>query len=177
VEVLVRDATAADALRLALVHVASWQQGYAGMLPGELLDSLSVDSRTARWRDILAADLPATTLVVESDGQVMGFATIGDSRDSDAPTGVGELWSIYVHPDRWGTGLGFALHGAALRALIDHGNQEATLWVLRQNERGRRFYERQGWFADGAHKVGHKGEVPLDEMRYRLHLPAPGTGG
>ncbi|HLS62178.1 MAG TPA: GNAT family N-acetyltransferase [Ruania sp.] len=41
------------------------------------------------------------------DGAVLGFVNAGPYRDQDVPAdepGWGEIYAIYVHPDRWGTG-------------------------------------------------------------------------
>ena len=40
--VTLRDATPADALDIATVHVESWQVGYRGLMPDEVLDGLSI---------------------------------------------------------------------------------------------------------------------------------------
>jgi hypothetical protein len=40
------------------------------------------------------------------------------------------------------------------------------LWVVRENARARRFYERNGWSADGATKTQAFGEQPVTELRY-----------
>jgi hypothetical protein len=42
--------------------------------------------------------------------------------------------------------------------------------VLRGNDRGRRFYERQGWRADGAAMEKSVRGAVLDEVRYRRGL-------
>ena len=178
----VRRAWVGDAAGIAAVHVASWQRAYRGLMPAELLDSLSVPARTQWWTRTLggtpagtpagipagttAGTVGATTLVAEQDGQVIGFASVSASRDEDAD-GAGELWALYLHPRHWGTGHGHVLHAHAVRALAATGAAEATLWVLTANERARRFYERHGWAADGATKVAVLGDVPLDEVRYR----------
>ena len=163
----VRRAWVGDAAGIAAVHVASWQRAYRGLMPAELLDSLSVPARTQRWVQNLERCAPgAATFVAELDGEVIGFASVGASRDEDAD-GAGELWALYLHPRHWGTGHGHVLHAHAVRALAATGAAEATLWVLTANERARRFYERHGWAADGATKVAVLGDVPLDEVRYR----------
>ena len=163
----VRRARVGDAAGIAAVHVASWQQAYRGLMPPELLDSLSVPARTERWtRNLQGAQDGAWTLVAELDGEVIGFASIGPSRDEDAG-GAGELWALYLHPRTWGEGHGHVLHSHAVRALAETGAADATLWVLATNERARRFYERHGWAADGAQKVARLDGVVLAETRYR----------
>ena len=44
---------------------------------------------------------------------------------------------------------------------------EATLWVLEDNPRARRFYERAGWHPDGARKAEERWGVRAPEVRYR----------
>ncbi|MBO0884653.1 MAG: hypothetical protein J2P17_30840 [Mycobacterium sp.] len=43
-----RPATAADAARLADVHVRSWQWAYLGLMPEHVLAGLDIDQRTER---------------------------------------------------------------------------------------------------------------------------------
>ena len=52
------------------------------------------------------------------------------------------------------------------------GFREGVLWVLEDNPRGRDFYERQGWHADGGRKVEDLGGVELTELRYRRRFDA-----
>jgi GNAT superfamily N-acetyltransferase len=171
VAVDVRPAEPDDATGIARVHVAGWQAGYAGLLPAAFLAGLSVEPRAQRWRSVLAdAHASGTTLVAVLDGGISGFATVGPSRDGDAAPGAGELWGIYVDPGQWGTGVGHALHEAALQRLRDAGTTTASLWVLQGNRRAMGFYERHGWTADGETKTDWRGDVRLDEVRYRRSL-------
>ncbi len=157
-----------DAAGIAAVHVASWQRAYRGLMPAGLLDSLSVPARTQRWASNLDG-AGATTFVAELDGAVVGFASIGPSRDDDADAdGAGELWALYLHPRHWDAGHGHVLHAHAVNALAATGAAEATLWVLTTNDRARRFYGRHGWAADGATRVVDLAGAELAESRYRL---------
>lgn len=177
----VRSANVTDAAGIAAVHVASWQQAYAGLIPQHYLDSLSVQDRTQTWEQVLSQPpVPGVvTLVAEQDRRIIGFASIGPSRDDDAEPNTQELRGIYLHPDHWGAGHGHTLHAQALsrwRSTGSTATAEATLWVLAGNKRARRFYEQHGWIADGAEKTDWRGDIRLDEVRYRRTLsadPAP----
>ncbi|MDR6146222.1 hypothetical protein QE363_002015 [Sphingomonas sp. SORGH_AS870] len=48
-----RLATVDDAI--GALHVASWHETYTGLLPQEMLASLSADSRAAMWTTVLGA--------------------------------------------------------------------------------------------------------------------------
>lgn len=145
---VIRRARPEDARFLAEVHVGSWRHAYRGLLPDTYLDRLSVEDRVGAWRETLA-DPAWGVFVAEVDGNIVGFASFGPSRDDDAGQDVGEIPAIYVEPSVLGTGVGRELFAAATAELRQAGYRRATLWVLEANERARRFYEKAGWRWDG----------------------------
>jgi ribosomal protein S18 acetylase RimI-like enzyme len=158
----VRQATGADAHAIENVRVRAWRVAYRHAYPPDDLDALPVDG--ARWRGRLEVPPPGwSTFVVEDGGAVVGFASVGPSRDEDE---LGELYAIYVDPDAWSTGAGRALIEAAERRL-ERDYEGALLWVLEDNPRARRFYERAGWAPDGARKAEERLGVRAPEVRYR----------
>ena len=163
----VRAAVPADAEAIATVHVRGWQEGYAHVFPADRLAAISVAERASRWRARLASGVPI--VVAEQAGEIVGFATVGTSRDEDA-AGAGELYGIYVSPDAWGQGIGRTLMERALADLRRNGFEEATLWVLEDNPRARRFYECGGWAHDGTVQDEEFLETPVREVRYRISL-------
>jgi GNAT superfamily N-acetyltransferase len=58
---------------------------------------------------------------------------------------LGELDTIAVDPAAWRGGVGRALMATATDALAAAGYRRAILWTVEGYERGRRFYESQGW--------------------------------
>lgn len=167
--VVVRDARPEDAAAIASVHVASWQAAYRGVVADAHLDALDADARTSTWAERLAAPGPGMrTLVATVDGTVVGFVAAGPSRDADARPGVGEIQAIYVDPPAWAAGAGRALMASALVALGagDPPVVLATLWVLRDNPRARRFYEAAGFRTDGTTATVTIGGADLVEVRY-----------
>ena len=70
----------------------------------------------------------------------------------------------------WGTGAGRGLMAAAVDRLRERGFRSATLWVLRDNERTRQFYERAGWSFDGSTKDDVVAGATVTEVRYRRDL-------
>jgi ribosomal protein S18 acetylase RimI-like enzyme len=161
-----RRATGADAPAVAAMHIRAWQVAYRGIVPDAHLEGLDVATRAARYDfDSAAPGVPETWIAVDGD-DIVGFVAVAPSRDEDLP-GLGEVCAIYVDPDRWRSGAGSALLAQAEVLLGDAGVDEAHLWVLEDNARARRFYERAGWALDGARKVVEIGGKPLAEVRYR----------
>jgi ribosomal protein S18 acetylase RimI-like enzyme len=169
-DVRIREATPADAEAIARVHVETWQVAYRGIVADEILDGLSVVRRAQGWREWWSSGEVAkqALFVAEADGPVIGFANAGSSRDADASDDTGEIRAIYVLADYWDIGAGRALMDRGLEALAKR-YRRATLWVLERNERGRRFYDRGGWQADGASQA-LESLGGLIEVRYRIDL-------
>ena len=150
----------------------TWQDAYEHVFGAERLAGVTVEQRLPMWRQILH-DPEQTALVVEDDaGRIVGWCTVAPSRDADAD---GELWGIYVLADAWGSGAGTALMAAGVDALRKSGHREVILWVLEDNPRARRFYEREGWALDGSRKKDEFLGVPVTEVRYRRGLTPSGV--
>lgn len=158
----VRLGTAEDALAIETIRVEGWRTAYRHVFPADELEGMPVDP--ARWRSRLESPPPGwSTFVAERDGGVVGFASVGPSRDEH---GIGELYAIYVEPSEWSTGAGRVLIERAEGQLASEYRQ-ATLWVLEDNPRARAFYERAGWSVDGARKAEPRWGVRAPEVRYR----------
>jgi ribosomal protein S18 acetylase RimI-like enzyme len=136
-------------------------------MPDAYLAALSVDERANRWKSNLARPGPAKVSVAEINGEITGFCSYGPTRDKEPPDAA-EIYSINIRPDSWGRGAGRALCAHALREAAAREHTVMTLWVLKENERARRFYERLGYQPDGAEKtdVALIGS-PLNDLRYR----------
>ena len=161
----IRIATEGDAQAIESIRVRGWQSAYRHVFPPADLDALPVDA--GRWRPRLETPPKGwTTFVAETDEGVVGFASVGPSRDEE---GIGELYAIYVDPDAWSTGAGRVLIGQCEQELGGR-YPEATLWVLEENPRARAFYERAGWLPDGARKAEERWGVRAPEVRYRKEL-------
>jgi ribosomal protein S18 acetylase RimI-like enzyme len=148
------------------VHTRSWQSAYEHVFGAEKLAGIDVDRRRRLWERALA-DPARDVFVLEREGRVVGFVGTLPSRDPDAE---GELGEIYVLSEAWGIGAGHALMAAALAAMRARGYEDAILWVLDDNPRARGFYEREGWWADGATKTDEFLGVAVREVRYRITL-------
>jgi GNAT superfamily N-acetyltransferase len=142
--VTLRRVTAADAETLAAIQEEASRAGVPHVYPPERFP-FPTEAVRERWR-----------LFTEAGGWAVagpdGFAAI------DEPW----LEAIYVRPSAWGTGLAVALHDAAVAELRARGVVQARLWVLEENDRARRFYERLGWRPDGTSRVVEFPPHPTD---------------
>jgi len=147
--VTIRIASLADAPDIASMHVTSWRETYVGMLPAEMLSSLSVDGRTAMWAQIMrepATSESAVVYVAELDGKIIGFGSCCPQRSETLKERGydGEISAIYLLQAFQRHAIGTRLLFALASALSERSFGAASLWVLRDNAPARRFYERYG---------------------------------
>ncbi|MDF3310666.1 GNAT family N-acetyltransferase [Rhodococcus sp. T2V] len=167
---VIRPAGISDAPAIAAVHVAAWRAAYTTLMDPAYLAGFTHHASTRRWREILAAGHPdSRVLVVVEDGALTGFSAVGRPHDA-VPTGVGQLYAINVHPDRWGTGLGAQLLTQSQRALTQLGYRAAYLWVASGNIRAIDFYLQHGWTSDGITKWDNEFHPPIPEDRMSITL-------
>ena len=157
----VRDASPADAEAIALVARASWTDTYRDIFEPEFIERFLADNYAsqalAASAERAAAGDTEHFLVAERDGAVIAFAQYGAGRRGP------ELFRIYADPAQYGTGAGSALLGELHRRLAGR----VTSYVLdvhSRNQRGRAFYERNGFVVVGG------GDTPDCDLTLRRTL-------
>jgi len=123
---VVRTATASDALKIAHIHLEAWCAAYRGQIPDAILDELDVDRRAAFWQERLTQARGGVFVAQDGDG-IMGFCDLIPSRGKDAdPQVVAEIAAIYVLPQLWRKGAGRALCDTALAEARRRGYKAVT---------------------------------------------------
>jgi GNAT superfamily N-acetyltransferase len=139
----IRDATLADAPRIAGLHAASWRRAYRGMLSDEFLDTDLESDRTRVWVDRLTTPKPKQRVVLaEISNQLAGFACAFGSEDPHLGT---LLDNLHVRHDFQHQGIGAKLMTQiASWCQAEFAGEGLFLWVLESNLQARRFYEHLG---------------------------------
>ena len=166
-----RSATPDDALGIAIVHVAAWRAAYRGIVPDDFLDSLSLEQRSAAWRQILSAVPTEDVSVALATDTIVGWISAAASRDADSGRSTGEIWALYVAPAYWRIGIGRLLLAVAEHRLLAQGLTEITLWVLKSNHRAQEFYGSVGFISEPqSEKTIAWAGTELQEIRMRKRL-------
>jgi ribosomal protein S18 acetylase RimI-like enzyme len=140
-EMTVRPARPTDARAIARLDVETWRTTYAGVLSANYLVGLSERRREIGWRMAIMRDPRDVRVAIDVTGAVVGFGSCGPSRsERQFP---GEVFTLYVAPDRQNEGIGRRVLIALFRRLAASGLDAAVVWVLRDNP-ARFFYERLG---------------------------------
>ncbi|MDP1852452.1 MAG: GNAT family N-acetyltransferase [Candidatus Planktophila sp.] len=160
-ESLVRQATTADLDSLVKIFRACWLTSYKDILPESVRDEMSVEKAHQMWAHSVAPHAARTTFVIELAGQVVGVTRVGSDESNSMR---GHLFSLYVHPDNAGRGLGKILLKHALASLREIGFEEITLWVFKNNAPTRHLYRSLGFQETGQERIDDRWKNPEIEM-------------
>ena len=160
----VRTAMADDLAAVEAVARDAWYAAYGGFL-----EPRSVEAGLARAYDddVLATAVEHDAiefLVAEVDGEVVGFASAERTWADEV-----ELHTLYVHPDRWGEGVGSALLEVVEAWATEQDVDRVVAAVFADNAVGRGFLEARGYEQGQAAKGEVAGELH-DEYEYERSL-------
>jgi len=148
-----RHGLAADSVRIAALHTASWRSAYRGILSDTYLDGEIVQERLGLWKKRLSSSDTDRRLVLlaEDPLELAGFVYV--LLDEEPEWGA-YLDNLHVRSDIQGRGLGRRLFAEAARwvAGMEPG-WPIHLWVFEANRKAGGFYER------------FKGEVVAREIK------------
>ena len=160
----IRPAQLADAEEIARVQVESWRTTYKGIMPDEVLATLSVEVRLEMWRRPLSNPESLSIIyVAETDGQTVGFAAGGPERTGHDVYKT-ELYAIYLLQAYQGRGIGRALVQAVVGRLLDKGFRAMLVWVAAKNP-ATKFYAALGG-QPFASKTESFGGGDIEEIAY-----------
>lgn len=148
--------------RFAISHIyeESWKFAYKNIIPQSYLESIPV----GRWASNLDKE-GMNNLVLIEDGMFVGTSCYCKSRFSDF-SNWGEIVSIYFLPQYIGKGYGKLLLDVVVKELEHLGFDDIFLWVLEDNARARKFYEKAGFTLSGKYLDDNIGGKELREMQY-----------
>ncbi len=153
-----------DRMSISRIYEESWKFAYKGIIPQAYLDSIP----KGQWASKLDQEGVGSLVAVE-DGRLIGTSSYCKSRWAEFGE-AGEIISIYFLPQYMGRGYGEALLHAVAGELQKGGFDDIFLWVLEENGRARRFYEKCG-FSPSGHEMMHEiGGKKLRELQYCLML-------
>ena len=167
---------------MSLIHALGWRDTYVGYVPDDYMAREITDDRWVKvFREnfetqngvkgllLYRGDTPVACLNY-CRARTDNFNTEGEDDwiFLNAPyADWGEIASFYTHPDERGKGYGSLLMEEALRRLKADGYQNAFVFVLRENEKARRFYARHGFAWDGTYtEIPFPPDTVCVDLRY-----------
>ena len=146
----IRSARDADRQAIAALQARSWQDAYSDVLPAEYLVHQIADDLERHWRELKIH--PNDVVLVAEEKRLVGFIAVWCRPEPFFD-------NLHVRPSLRSRGIGSALMKTAAQQLVRQGHRTGYLWVVENNRRAIRFYERLGGVCtDTAEKdlFGHK---------------------
>ncbi len=168
---------------MSLIHALGWRDTYVGYVPQDYLDREITDDRwVSVFRENARTGACHGLLLYRGDRAVACInycpaRKVNYNTDeicqfhNEGYEDWGEIASFYTHPSERGKGYGGILMEEALRRLKAAGHKNAFVFVLRENEKARRFYAAHGFAWDGTYT-----EIPVPpdaicvDLRYTRKL-------
>ncbi len=168
----VRAAVPADAPGIADVCTRAYRATYRDLLPESFVDDVVAgfyDEARVRAETVPAPPHWLGYVVAEEAGSVVGAA--GGAVTGE---GVGELYVLYLDPDRRGEGIGTRLLDHVTGQLRGHGATEMWVSVAEGNDLGIPFYRARG-FVEHDRVPMHTSDVAdgLWSLRMRRDITRP----
>ena len=163
---------------MSLLHALGWRAAYRDSVPANYMAREITDGRWVPvFRQNYEKGVYHGLLLYRRDAPLC-CATYGPARVDAAGDTIcsfsspdlaawGELVSLYAHPDHWREGYGSIVMEEVLRHMKAAGYSSCFLYVLRENTRTRRFYEKHGFAWDGhSLEVALTPDTVLTDLRY-----------
>lgn len=155
-----------DAPRCAEIHGRSWLFAYGDIVGKDLIENYNTRWPFV-WTKMLENNTDTHYVILDGD-TIVGFTSINPSRDADAPDDMFELTGLYLDPNHIGKGYGKCAMDFAKSEASSRGYTAVSLWVLDQNDRAKRFYEKAGFQPDGTKKNSGLGDTQEERYLYRF---------
>jgi len=125
------------------VFASSWKIAYKEIIKQSYLDNLS----GSHWVATLSS-LEYDTYVITENDKYIGVSSVCSARDEKMPD-WGEIKSIYLRPEYFGSGYAAQLFESVINVLLEKDLKKIYLWTFEGNKRAQRFYEKQGFKTNG----------------------------
>lgn len=153
-----------DKLKISEIYEKSWKVAYSNIFSKEFLDSIE----PGKWVDFLSLE-NINTLVLEDEGKFLGTLSYSKSRFLEMED-WGEIISLYILPEYTGNGLGKILFKEGINNLSKLNFENIFLYVLEENKRAIKFYERMGFKYSGEYINDNVGGKDVKELKYCMKL-------
>jgi GNAT superfamily N-acetyltransferase len=167
--IYIRNAREEDAIILGSIYSQSYRAAFKGIIPDNILEGVfSPEKRAEGLHKEILEGAPTNAVLFDEDKPV-GLLTYGKPKDEEAEDDAVEIWRIYLLPSYWGQNLGAPLMNWGIDEIKGKGYKKITLWVLEENSRARRFYEKLGFVFSGTTRIINPGKELVD-LKYIKNL-------
>lgn len=161
---MIRQATIDDIPRIAEIEVIGCRYAYSNIVSEEILyrDTI-VQNRIKNYENWLKDKIFSIYVYEDENKIIKGMMGIGKTFDEDKSDSF-ELHFIYVEAFYCRNGIGKVMLDFFEQKGIELGYKEFVIWVLEENQIGRKFYEKNNYHIEGSTKIFQR--YGKKEIRY-----------
>lgn len=165
----VRYANKEDADTIALIYSKSFQQAFKGIIPDDFLNGkFSFENLRKQLAKELDEGTTSNCIILKDDIPVGMLTFMKDSYKERDESEI-DLGRIYLLPEYWGKNVAIEFINWLSKELKSKGYSKVALWVVEENLRARKFYEKVGFAHDGEIRIINPGRE-IKEYRYTKQL-------
>lgn len=176
--IMIRSGGATDATALSELAARTFRETFAADNRAEdmALHLAHAYGTSQQQRELVDPNI--TTLLVEIDGQLAGYAQLRSGVAPECVTGESpvELWRFYIAQPWHGRGVAQALMRRVEFEAYRRGGRTLWLGVWERNARAKAFYHGSGFMDVGSHAFMVGTDAQTDRILVR-HLPTGITNG
>ena len=167
--ITIKKANKNDIQTLAEIHSVSLITAFRGLFSEEIvMEFFGVERRLRGFTKEIELGSPVNYLVYNDD-EPIGVLTFGSSRYIEVDAETIELWRVYFLPGYWGKGAAKPAVDLILSTIKASGFKRVILWVLEENLRAIRFYEKYGFTKTGEILDAEFGR-PIRDVMFEIRL-------
>lgn len=140
----IRRVQANDANTLAYIQTESWKSAFKNILSKEELDKYTNIDRAIELYNMILSKNIGNGFILTIDENPHCIAYWDKSRDEEIEE-YAEIICIHSLCNNWGKGYGSKMMDYILRDIKNNGFTKVMLWVFKENNRARKFYENHGF--------------------------------
>lgn len=165
----IRYATIADADGLGQVYSQSYQTAFRGIIPDSFMEErFTPEKRSERLKSEMVEGV-LTNMTVHKDDELIGILTYGIPEGVNLEESAVELGRMFLLPSYWGQNIGAEVLNLIIPMFKEKGFNRIDLWVIEDNVRARRLYERMGFTHDGVIRIINVGKE-LKDLKYTKQI-------
>lgn len=168
----IRKARLNDINSLANIHSLSWKEAYKNIFSEKFLKNLRteifLENRKKKFRRDIEENSMLDFFIIEFSEKAIGILILSSLQKITKDKNVAEIIAIYLLPEFWNSGFGKEILSFSIARAKDFGAKKIFLWVVVENKRARKFYEKNGFVVTGRKKI-----LPIEnkeEMEYMLDI-------
>lgn len=137
----IRRAGKDDLEAIVQIYVNNWKSTYAGMLPQEFLEGMTVQNKIEMWTKFAVYDKNLLFIYEGDDGSICGFVAL--EPESKIENCI-YLTSLHTDESYRGQGIGTELIRFAHKAARDAGYSKMSINIVVGNDNAKSLYEKLG---------------------------------